>query len=79
MARGQKQMQQEPVKAQGPSPVLGATFDPIDESNNFNTDRAAYASPSQAVKAVSFNDHYGHQNIQEGAGEARPMFPTGKE
>ena len=62
----------------GPKPVPSRGFDPLDESNNFNADRPAYAD-AVPVKAVSFSHYAGHQDIIEGAGPARPMFPNGKE
>jgi hypothetical protein len=63
----------------GPKPVPARGFDPLDDSNNFNVDRPAYAVDSAPVKAVSFSHYAGHQDIIEGAGPARLMFPKGKE
>lgn len=62
----------------GPKSVPARSFDPLDESNNFNADRPAYAD-AVPVKAVSFSHYAGHQDIIEGAGPVRFMFPKGKE
>jgi len=57
----------------GPKPVLGATWDPADPSQNHNADQPVYASP----KAVP---HQGSPivggDIREGGGEPRPMFSS---
>ena len=63
----------------GPKPVLARGFDPLDDSNNFNVDRPAYADDPVPVKAMPFSHYAGHQDIIEGAGPARLMFPKGKE
>lgn len=63
----------------GQKPVPARGFDPLDDSTNFNADRPAYAVDSVPVKAMPFSHYAGHQDIIEGAGPARLMFPKGKE
>lgn len=81
MAKGSHKVAETTKQETGPKPVSARGFDPLDDSNNFNVDRPAYSMPPDAVpvKAVPFSHYAGHQDIIEGAGPARPMFPTGKE